>query len=223
MLIGDPAVRAVPVVDNGEALVDVASVPELSVDHRLADPQGMYRMLRSGVVDRLGRAAALLPGDVRICVVEGYRPYELQKRYFEQCCSELLSARPDLGGAELEALASRVVAPPEDNSPHATGGAVDLTLCDGAGRPLDMGTDVNQSPEQSGGRCYTAAAELPPAAIANRRLLVRVLEAVGMVNYPTEWWHWSYGDRYWAVRSGEAAACYGPAAASRTGRVGHPA
>lgn len=210
-LIADPAVLAVPVVENGEPLVDVASVAELSVDLRLADRHGHHRLLRSGVVDRLSRAAALLPGGLRICVVEGYRPYELQKRYFETYCAELLAKRPTLGDAELESLASRVVAPPEDNSPHATGGAVDLTLCDGDGHPLDMGSDVNESPEHSHGRCYTAATDLQPDAVANRRLLVGVLEAVGMVNYPTEWWHWSYGDRYWALHSGAASAYYGPA------------
>jgi zinc D-Ala-D-Ala dipeptidase len=30
------------------------------------------------------------------------------------------------------------------------------------------------------------------------------------VNYPTEWWHWSYGDRYWAVMTDAPAALYGP-------------
>jgi hypothetical protein len=24
------------------------------------------------------------------------------------------------------------------------------------------------------------------------------MQAHGFVNYPTEWWHFSYGDRYWA-------------------------
>jgi D-alanyl-D-alanine dipeptidase len=24
----------------------------------------------------------------------------------------------------------------------------------------------------------------------------------GFVNYPPEWWHWSYGDKYWAFISG---------------------
>ena len=26
----------------------------------------------------------------------------------------------------------------------------------------------------------------------------RALSTAGFVNYPTEYWHWSYGDRYWA-------------------------
>jgi len=36
------------------------------------------------------------------------------------------------------------------------------------------------------------------------------LHAAGLVNYPTEWWHWSYGDRYWAMATGAPAAIYGP-------------
>ena len=35
------------------------------------------------------------------------------------------------------------------------------------------------------------------------------LQAVGFVNYPTEYWHWSYGDRYWAYQKGQPAAIYG--------------
>lgn len=47
-------------------------------------------------------------------------------------------------------------------------------------------------------------------ARAHRGLLARVLGGAGLVNYPTEWWHWSYGDRYWALVTGAPAALYGP-------------
>jgi len=43
-----------------------------------------------------------------------------------------------------------------------------------------------------------------------RRHLGRALTAEGFVNYPTEWWRWSFGDRYWALLTGAANACYGP-------------
>ena len=42
------------------------------------------------------------------------------------------------------------------------------------------------------------------------------LTAAGLVNYPTEWWHWSFGDRYWALLTGAAAACYDAAASTYT-------
>jgi len=36
------------------------------------------------------------------------------------------------------------------------------------------------------------------------------MTVAGFVNYPTEWWHWSYGDRYWAYATHRSAAIYGP-------------
>jgi D-alanyl-D-alanine dipeptidase len=35
------------------------------------------------------------------------------------------------------------------------------------------------------------------------------LTKVGFVNYPGEYWHWSYGDRYWAYHVGAKEAIYG--------------
>jgi len=41
-------------------------------------------------------------------------------------------------------------------------------------------------------------------------LLTRVLGGAGLVNYPTEWWHWNFGDRCWAFTTGNDHALYGP-------------
>jgi D-alanyl-D-alanine dipeptidase len=43
----------------------------------------------------------------------------------------------------------------------------------------------------------------------NREILCDALTRAGFVNYPTEWWHWSYGDRYWAFVTGAPVAPYG--------------
>jgi zinc D-Ala-D-Ala dipeptidase len=60
------------------------------------------------------------------------------------------------------------------------------------------------------GRCYLAADGISREARANRDLLAGVLCREGLVNYPSEWWHYSYGDRCWAVATGAGAALYGP-------------
>ncbi len=39
---------------------------------------------------------------------------------------------------------------------------------------------------------------ISPEAAKNRKTMSQALSVVGFVNYPTEYWHWSYGDRYWA-------------------------
>jgi D-alanyl-D-alanine dipeptidase len=74
-----------------------------------------------------------------------------------------------------------------------------------------MGTPVNATPEQSDGACYTAAPGISPEARRHREILATALRSAGLVNYPTEWWHWSYGDRYWAMTTGAPTALYGPA------------
>ena len=75
---------------------------------------------------------------------------------------------------------------------------------------LSIGTPVDATPEASANACFFAAANIPAAARANRRLLGDALRGAGLVNYPTEWWHWSFGDRYWAATTGAPAAVYGP-------------
>ena len=69
---------------------------------------------------------------------------------------------------------------------------------------------MNATPEQSDGACYTEAVNITDEARSHRALLGGALTASGLVNYPTEWWHWSYGDRYWALTTGAPHALYGP-------------
>ncbi|MET9912376.1 M15 family metallopeptidase [Streptomyces sp. NPDC006476] len=209
--LSDPRVAAVAEADCGEPLVDLRGTDQLRLDHRQADGDGNYARLRSGALRRLVRAQRLLPAGVRFLVVEGYRPPDLQRRYFEQYADVMRRAHPDAGPERIRELASAYISPPEV-APHVSGGAVDLTLCDLDGRELPLGTEVNATPEESGGACRTEAPGIGAEARANRAAMSRALTATGFVNYPTEWWHWSYGDRYWALVRRAPAARYGPAA-----------
>ncbi|MEV0906781.1 M15 family metallopeptidase [Streptomyces hokutonensis] len=208
ILMSDARVAAVPVEECGEPLVDVSGV--LLVDGRKnKDAGGAELHLRRGVLDRLVEAEALLPDDLCLLFVEGYRPPALQRRYFERYGEELRAAHPDWSADRIRTAASRYVSPPEI-APHTAGAAVDLTLADADGRELDLGTPMNTNPEQSDGACYTDADNISAEARANRAVLGTALGAAGLVNYPTEWWHWSYGNRYWALATGAPAALYGP-------------
>ncbi|MFJ7630143.1 M15 family metallopeptidase [Streptomyces sp. NPDC097595] len=216
VLMSDPKVAAIPVSECGERLVDVRTTGSLLVDARKQDPANSFAYLREGVLERLLKAQAGLPQDLRLLFVEGYRPPSLQREYFEEYASQLRAVHPEWSAQQIHSAASRYVSPP-DIAPHSAGAAVDLTLADAAGNELDLGTRMNADPEESEGACYTHAANISEEARANRRLLGSALAAAGLVNYPTEWWHWSYGDRYWALTTGNSTACYGPKEITRLG------
>ncbi|MBV8931740.1 MAG: M15 family metallopeptidase [Kutzneria sp.] len=209
ILLSDPRIADIRVADNGDGLVDLRTVPELRLDDRLADDSGAFAMVRRHVLLRLLDAQSALPEGLRLLIVEAYRPLDLQRSYFEAYQDELRALHPRWSADRLHAEASKYVSPPQV-APHSTGGTVDLTLCTSDGVELDMGTAVNASPEASDNTCFTAARAIPARARRNRRVLVTALSAVGMINYPTEWWHWSYGDRYWAHVTGCGTTLYAP-------------
>jgi len=198
ILLSDPRVSAVPVRDVDEPLVVLH--PGFGSSQCL---------VRSELATRLESARAALPSGICLRVVEGYRPAYRQQAIIVRYSAEISAVRPGIGESELRVLASRYVAPLAV-APHVAGAAVDVTLVDSSGRELDLGTPIDATPEQSGGRCYFAAEGISREARANRDLLARVLCREGLVNYPTEWWHYSYGDRYWALATGASAALYGP-------------
>jgi D-alanyl-D-alanine dipeptidase len=198
VLLADPRVSAIPVDETGEPLVALdPALPARTV------------LVREGLAARLRAAAADLPGSVRLHVVEGHRPAAAQQRIIDRYTAEVRAAHPTADARELADLVSRFVAPLAV-APHVAGAAVDLTLTDLSGVPLDLGTPIDATPEQSGGRCYFASPDIDARARAGRSLLAAVLAEAGLVNYPTEWWHWSYGDRYWALATGAEHALYGP-------------
>ncbi|QTE28538.1 D-alanyl-D-alanine carboxypeptidase family protein [Pengzhenrongella sicca] len=208
LLLSDPSVSAVPVLESGEGLLDLQVHGGLLVDMRKQDADGAWSRLRAGVLERLLRAQAALPDGMRLLIIEGHRPVALQRHYFESYRAELGELNPSWPASRLDDEASKHVSPPSV-APHPCGAAVDLTLWQD-GVELDMGTRVNATPAASANACFTASRNIPAAARRRRDVLGEALTRAGLVNYPPEWWHWSYGDRYWAAATGAPAAHYSP-------------
>jgi D-alanyl-D-alanine dipeptidase len=205
-LISDARVAGIAVHDNGEPLVDLTTY---GIDCLPSGSGSVARLVRRGVAERLAAAAASLPTGISLLVVEGFRTPQAQQDIVSWYRRRLVSTHPGLGDDELLRLVSRFVAPLHV-APHVAGAAVDLTLTSAGGGQLEMGTDVDATPEDSDNACSFDSPAISAEARENRALLAGALGPAGLVNYPTEWWHWSYGDRYWAHVGGVATACYGP-------------
>jgi D-alanyl-D-alanine dipeptidase len=211
--IGPYAGRALSAPSGGScAGSSEASAPEWEPAHTTTSESsttGRHRLVRSTLAERLQEAEALLPCGLHLLVVEGLRSFGIQQLIYSGYRARLAADLPGLHPAELDRLASRFVAPPA-SAPHVAGAAVDLTLVDDDGRELDLGTAIDATPEESGGACYFDAPGIDADARRLRTVLANTLGQAGLVNYPTEWWHWSFGDRYWAYVTGSPIAIHGP-------------
>ncbi|MEB0008021.1 D-alanyl-D-alanine dipeptidase [Pseudomonas sp. RTB3] len=79
---------------------------------------------------------------------------------------------------------------PTLGSHHSRGVAVDLTLIDADGQPLDMGTGFDDMREQS----HQYFADLPTAVQRNRLLLLGIMLSAGFQPIASEWWHYELPD-----------------------------
>ena len=131
----------------------------------------------------LGRAQAMLdslmPG-YRLLIKDAARPMSVQRKMFRA-----VAGTPK---------ANYVANPAKGGGLHNYGLAVDVTLADGAGRELPMGTPVDHlgveanidREEQLVRRGVISETERQ-----NRLLLRKVMRAAGFTTIRTEWWHFN--------------------------------
>lgn len=131
-----------------------------------ADARCWLHRSAAEALERAIAAAAVL--DLRLLIFDALRPSEAQW--------VLWNHTPD----------PNFLADPRRGSPHSRGVAVDLTLLDRSGRPLDMGTAFDTfSP-----RSHHGSREVAPDAQRNRLLLLGLMTEAGWDFYRNEWWHY---------------------------------
>ena len=80
----------------------------------------------------------------------------------------------------------KFLAHPRKGSPHSRGVAVDLTLADASGVPLDMGCKFDTFNRIS----YHGATEISEEARKNRLTLLGLMTESGWDFFRNEWWHY---------------------------------
>jgi len=199
----------VPIEDNHEPLVDIFQV---CLELKWAAKSPRFDFPRSGlarvtVAHMLKQAQGLLPRGLHLQIVGAFRPFEVQKLMYDTVRAELKEKHPDWDEDYVTEYINVFSAPPiwDTPPPHTTGGAVDLVIIDEHGTSLDM-----ISPYEMGwDSAPTYVAGLSKTAQRNRKLLISVLTESGLTNFPGEWWHWSWGEPGWSLRTGHPVALYG--------------
>ncbi len=201
---------AFPVAEYGEELMSIASRKDVSILLVPSNKQFLPEQLclRTQALERLVIAANALVGVANgrfvLKIVDAFRPLSVQRTYFKEVSDEI-SAKESLTGQALWERVTQFIADPERCPPHTTGGALDCTLVDlYTNCEVNMGTPIDALSDQA----QTFSPDISEEARNNRMILFSVMHEGGFVNLPTEWWHYSYGDQYWAAFRGEDVARY---------------
>lgn len=218
VLISDPAVLAIPIIENNDKTVNLKDTKDLAYKPAPQDKEiaANYTIVRKEVYRRLLLAQSFLPKGMKLRIQGGYRSIASQKKLFDNMQHITKQQYPHLSKEERFKKATEMFSPVKNfdgstNVPaHSTGGAVDIIITDMKGDVVALGpSQLKECLSITTSLCYIHSTSVSAAAKKNRQILFDVMTKAGFVNYFTEWWHWSYGDRYWAYVKKEPHAIYG--------------
>lgn len=212
------AMKAITIVENKETLINI-----LDLSPRIVSLMSRQRMvyegidqprllLRQTISDKLLNILNQINSNCGLGIFDAYRPNKVQQLWYE---AELAKIQADHQSWPQEKCIDEVkrwLSPAQTDptlppSPHSTGGAVDITIVqlENPIITIDMGSNHGEWSSRS----WTNSQEISSAARDNRIKLQQLMASVGMVNYPGEWWHYSWGDSFWAVATRAKQAVYG--------------
>jgi len=146
------------------------------------EPFGIYAEPRlAHAIAAVSRDLHKLHADWNLIIYDAARPVSVQQNMFEK-----------VKGTPME----RYVANPYGEFRggfHNYGMAVDMSIVDATGEPIDMGSNFDEFCEMSHvGKEYEMMTTgiLLPKCYANRMLLYALTSANGLYPYPYEWWHY---------------------------------
>lgn len=159
-------------------------------------------LVREEVYQKLVEAHSYLPIGYKIRIWDAWRPFALQRELYVKYSETIVQTFGLCKETDefKEAVIRRFVSDPVEDREvppvHTTGGAVDVTLLDSTGALLVMGTTFDEFSDKT--RTAYFENEKDEVIKKNRRLLYSVMTRAGFTNLPSEWWHYDYGDRFWA-------------------------
>lgn len=206
-------------IENNEPLIDIeaqARAKNLPIIFASGATEygstGNDLLLRKGAMERLfvaeAKVRAASDGLFTLMVTDAFRPLTTQRAHWDKIKMEF-SHKEGLSGQALYDRICPLIADPDLQPPHCTGGAVDLTLFNlTTHAEVPMGTPIDVFDTELTWTWHSDITD--PEIRKNRALLYWAMLDSGFINQPQEWWHYSYGEREWACRTGINQAIYKP-------------
>ena len=187
--------RPIPTIEDPERYIDSAFVDSAFIELKscdLWDVKMLYPILhmdhaeencfvRKEMYERLVKAAGNLPDGYRFRIWDAWRPFALQHELFERYSVDIIR---DFHLEELPEAKRRAA------------------ICKFVSDPLPMGCGFDAFTDKTCAAYFEAPEHVQGAedeqVRENRRLLYYAMIDAGFTNLPSEWWHYDYGDRFWA-------------------------
>lgn len=217
--------QQIPIVECGESLVPIP-LEQFGVESphpyaKVGAPYGERSpyYLRESVLKRLIQAQSQLQQSYpkwRIQIFDAYRPVEVQQFMVDYTFTETVQARglnqDELTEEQRQAILEQVyqiwAVPSFDSAtppPHSTGAAVDVTLVNERGEPIDMGSPIDEMSARSHPDYFANSTDPAEQQYhVHRQLLRDVMLSASFLRHPNEWWHFSFGDQMWAWLNNQA-------------------
>lgn len=223
--------QQIPIQECGEPLVpiplDQFTVVTPHAYQALGAPYGDRSpyFIRQRVLQNLLNAQGMLQlehPDWHIHLFDAYRPIAVQQFMVDYTFNQIAIAQgvdpTALTNNQQQQIEAQVVqfwALPSQNPatppPHSTGAAVDITLTDATGIPVEMGSPIDEpSPRSFPNHFAHGSNSMAQVAHQNRQQLHRVMTEAGFCRHPNEWWHFSYGDQLWVWQQRQAQGAIAP-------------
>jgi D-alanyl-D-alanine dipeptidase len=179
-----------PLSSSHKDFVDIASLPNVKLDKRYAstnnfcgeilDTNKFSCSLHPLAAEKFLNAARILSEEEpgwKFVVFDAFRPLSVQKKLYQH-----VKGTPK---AHYIAYPSYGI--------HCYGFAIDLSILDDDGKPLDMGTDFDDFSELAEPRYevkFMRSGKLTKEQYANRLLLRSIMKRAGFHQLQREWWHY---------------------------------
>jgi len=192
----DSLKKKVQTLKSFDSLIDIRELNQaIKVELKYTTEDNFMRMrlyekidrayLQKDVAKRLAKVQDALsnkkPGYC-LLVYDALRPVSVQRKMWKA-----LDSIPPLRRGKF-------VSNPTNKSLHNMGAAVDLTIVDNKGVPLDMGAgfdDIREIAYPAFEQRFLQTGELSKKQVENRLLLRRLMQAQGFRQLQTEWWHYN--------------------------------
>ena len=189
----DPETKALQIAEGLVDIQQINSTIQLDLKYASTDNflhEKLYERLTTAYLQKdvalrlslVQKALSRAYPGFKLLIYDALRPVSVQQKMWKALDTLAPSER------------GKYVSNPKNLSMHNMGAAIDLSITNAKGNPLDMGAgfdDFRPIAYPSLEDSFLRTGQLTPLQVKNRKILRNAMQTQGFRQLPTEWWHYN--------------------------------